>query len=127
MLLQFPEILSYITAYLPPAIYTAFSIAMLAYGYLIRKNNGYAYGTFFMISALFSIIPHIIYFTLNYLYLPTYLFVTLGLHVSLVSLILTLIGILFTVLNVISAVFLLIAVYSVYKTHKTPRTEPNTK
>lgn len=126
MLFQFPEILSHILIYLPTAIYTGFSIAMLILGYLIRKNNGYTYGTFFIISAIFSIIPNIIYFALNYPFFFRSLFATLGLPVSLVTLIFTLINVLFTVLNVISAIFLFLALYFVYKTHKNTRVEPNT-
>jgi len=127
MIYQFPEFMSDIFMYMPIIISIAFAIAMLAIGYLIRKNNRYTYGLYFIISAIFAIIPNIIFFALNYPSLTITLFVTLALPFAIVAFIITLINTLFTVLNVISAIFLFLALYSVYKTHSTPRTEPNTK
>ncbi len=126
MLYQFPEILSYILIYLPVTISTTFSIAMLAFGYLIRKNNGYTYGLHFMISAIFSIVPNIIYFAVNYPFLTTTLFITLGLPVSLVMTIISFLSGMFTILNVISSIFLFISIYYVYQTHKIPREQQST-
>jgi len=126
MIFQFSEILSYILIYLPPSIYTAFSILMLAFGYLIRKNNGYNYGLFFIISAILSITSNVIYFAINYPFLPYTLTYILNLPISSVGIILTLINALFAVFNVVSSIILTLALYHVYKAHKTPRTEPNT-
>jgi len=126
MLFQFPEILSYIIAYVPTAIYTCFYVAMLIFGYLIRKKNRYTYGTFFIISAIFSITSSIIFYALNSPMLVTFLYIDLNLPFSLISVILTLVNLLFLSLNLTSAIFLFIALYFVYKTHKSPRVEPNT-
>jgi len=126
MLFQFPEFLSYIFIYLPPIIYTCCYIAMLVFGYLIRKKNGYTYGLYFMISAILSLTSNILFFVLNLPFLPITLIITLNLPFSIVSIIMALVNLLFLILGVTSSVFLVIALYSVYQNHKTPRFEPNT-
>ena len=65
MILQIPLTPQYLIIYLPPALFMSFSAAILAFGYLIRKKNHYTYGSYFMISACLSIIPHIIFYATN--------------------------------------------------------------
>ena len=123
MILQLPEILAYFTAYIPITISTAFFIAMLIIGYLIRTKNGYTYGLYLMISAAVSISYTIIYFAINYPFISYTLFVIMGLSSAITVIIITLVGFMFTIMNIISTAFLFIALYHVYHTHKTNRVE----
>ncbi|MEE9378493.1 MAG: hypothetical protein V3V33_10715 [Candidatus Lokiarchaeia archaeon] len=117
MLFQNYEPLTNFMAYLPTIIYLCLYVAMLIFGYLIRKKNSYTYGLFFMISAIFSIVSSIIFLASNYPFLGDYLFVKLGLPVTTVMIIFLIVSFLFIGLNVTSTVFLLLAIYKLYKTH----------
>jgi len=119
MFFQIYELLPDFIIYLPTTINICLYVAMLIFGYLIRKKNSYTYGLFFMISAIFSIVSSIIFLAINYPFLGYNLFVKLGLPVATVTIILIIVNFLFLGLNVTSAVFLLLAIYKIYETHKT--------
>ena len=118
MLFQIYEPLQVFMSYLLPIIFLCLYVAMLIFGYLIRKKNSNTYGLFFMISAFFSIVSRIIFLASNYPFLGDYLFVRLRLPVTTVIIILIIINLLFIGLDVTSAIFLLLAIYKLYKTYK---------
>ena len=126
MLVQTFDIFNYISIYLPPISFICFDIAILVFGYRIRKKNGYKYGLLFMISAVFSLIPSILFLALNIPYLPLFLVSELNLYMYQISIILSFIDAFFSILSIISAIFLVLALYLVYHTHNTPRVEPTT-
>ena len=117
MFFQIYELLPDFIIYLPTTINICLYVAMLIFGYLIRKKNSNSYGLFFMISAIFSIVSSIIFLASNYPFLGDYLFVKLRLPVTTVMIIFLIVSFLFIGLDVTSAVFLLLAIYKLYKTH----------
>ncbi len=103
-----------IMPYLPICIYLCFDIAIFIFGYLIYKKNSSKYGLFFMISAIFSIVPNIIYLAIDVPFL-SYNLSVLGLTMEIISNIFFLVNLLFMGLNVTSLVFLLLAIYKIYR------------
>lgn len=123
MFFQIYELLSDFIVYLGPIIYIGLYVAILIFGFLIRKKNSYTYGLFFMISAIFSIVSWIINLAIFNSFFFYNLYVNLGLSASTITIILIIVNLLFLSLNVASAVFLFLAIYKTYETHKINRIE----
>ena len=116
MLFQIYEPLQVFMTYLPTTIYLCIYVAMLIFGYLIRKKNSFSYGLFFMISAILAIVSSIISLAIPSLW--DNLFVDLSHTVAPLMIIYIIVSSFTLGLDVVSAIFLLFAIYKLYKTHK---------
>ena len=121
MLLQFTDILVMAINFIPTIIEMGLFIAILVFAIFVLKKNQYRYGLYLLLSSIFMLVYYAIYISINYPYLSYTLYVVLGMHISMVNLIMMSISILFWALRITSFVFLFISVYFIYQIHKNNR------
>jgi heme/copper-type cytochrome/quinol oxidase subunit 2 len=115
-----PDLLTYLTIYLPNIMAIIFNIIIVVFAILMYKRNSYKYGITLMISSIILLASDIIYLSIQYPLLSIRL-KELGLSVMELLPILMIWRLFFLSLYTVSAIFLVVSIYLIYKTHKKDR------